>query len=112
MKNNKGITLVSVIVVLIVIIIIASVSIVGGSGLLVESKEQVEEQELIAVKDAVKRRKAEVSLSGTLTPTGVSYAGLKNPVVGRDDAGLELFAGKDWYLLEKEHLEELGIDRK
>lgn len=112
MNNNKGITLVSVIVVLIVIIIIASVSIVGGSGLLVESKEQVEEQNLAAVESAIRRRKTEVGFSGTLTPGGVSYVGIENPVVGRDAGGMEQLAGEGWYLLESKHLKELGIERR
>lgn len=110
MKNNKGMTLVSIIVILIVLIIIASVSIVGGSGLLVESKEQVKEENLIAVKDAIRRKQTEVSMSGVLTPGGATYVGLKNPVVGRDDTGAELFAGEDWYLLEETDLKELGIE--
>ncbi len=110
MKNNRGVTLVSVAVVLVIILIISSVSIIGGGGLIFESKEQVEEQEITAIETAIRKRKTEVGFSGTLTPGGVSYVGLQNPVVGRDDAGTELYAGKNWYLLEKEHLKQLGID--
>lgn len=110
MKNNKGVTLVSVIVILIVIIIIASVSIVGGSGLIIESKEHVKEENLIAVKDAIRRKQTEVSMSGVLTPGGATYVGLKNPVVGRREDGKELYAGEDWYLLEENDLKELGIE--
>lgn len=107
--NNKGMTLVSVIVILIVIIIIASVGIIGGNSLLIESREQVDEQEITAVLDAVRRKKTEVSMSGVLTPGGKTYVGIKNPVVGRALDGTEQFAGNDWYLLEETHLEQLGI---
>ena len=107
--NNKGMTLVSVIVILIVIIIIASVGVIGGNSLFIESKEQVNEQELTAVLDAVKRKKTEVSMSGVLTPGGKNYVGIRNPVVGREGDGTEQLAGNDWYLLEESHLEELGI---
>ena len=110
MKNNKGVTLVSIIVILIVIIIIASVGIISGNNLLVESKEQVEEQEYTAVLDAVRRRKSEVSMSGILFPAGNEYVGIQNPVVGRAGDGTEQYAGKGWYLLEEAHLVELGIE--
>ncbi|MBR4110701.1 MAG: hypothetical protein IKK43_03305 [Clostridia bacterium] len=110
MKNNKGVTLISVLIVLIVIIIIASVSIISGNTLLEESKEHVDEQEYTAVLDAVRRKKSEVSTSGILFPAGNSYVGIENPVVGRDASNVEQHAGKDWYLLEEAHLEELGIE--
>ena len=110
MKNNKGVTLVSIIVILIIIIIIASVGIISGSNLLVESKEQVKEQEYAAVLDAVRRRKAEVSTSGILFPAGSEYIGIQNPVVGRNADGTEQYAGEDWYLIEEAHLMELGIE--
>lgn len=112
MKNNRGVTLVSMIVIIIVIIIIASIGVISGNALLLESKDHVSEQEYVAVLDAVKRKKAEVSLAGTLLPASKGYIGIQNPVVGRDEGNLEQYAGKDWYLLEETHLEQLGIERK
>ena len=112
MKNNKGVTLLSIIIILIVIIIIASVGIISGSNLLVESKEHIDEQEYTTVLEAIRRKKAEISTSGILLPAGETYAGVQNPVIGRDESGAEQYAGKDWYLLEESHLKELGVERK
>lgn len=110
MKNNSGVTLVSIVIILIVMIIIASIGVISGNNLIVESKEQVEEQEYTAVLDAVRRKKTEVSTGGILLPGGDKYIGIQNPVVGRDADGKEQMAGNDWYLLEEAHLIELGIE--
>lgn len=112
MKNNRGVTLISIMIILIVIIIIASVGVISGNSLLTESKDHVKEQEYTAILDAVRRKKTEVSMSGSFLPAASSYVGVQNPVVGRDDEGNEQYAGEDWYLLEEAHLKELGIERK
>lgn len=110
MKNNKGVTLASIIVILIVIIIIASVGIIAGNSLFDETKTQIEEQEYTTILNAIRAKKTEISMGGIFIPADSVYIGIKNPVIGRDDAGLELKAGEDWYLLEESHLKELGIE--
>ena len=55
--NNKGVTMVTVIVMIIVMLIIATVSIVAGNKIIVSSKEYKVEQELQSVKAEVLRKK-------------------------------------------------------
>lgn len=108
MKNNKGVTLISILVVLIAIIILTSVAIVAGNSLIKESREQIDEQEYETVLNAIRIKKTEVNVSGKLTPAGASYIGIKNPII--DNAGTPIYAGDDWYLLEESHLRELGVE--
>lgn len=110
MKNNKGVTLSSIIVILIVIIIIASVGIIAGNSLFDETKTQVNDQEYNTILNAIRTKKTEVEMGGILIPADSVYIGIKNPVVGRDEMGVELKAGEDWYLLEESHLKELGVE--
>ena len=109
-NNNKGVTLASIVIIIIIIIIMASVSIVAGNALMKESKEHADEQKIIAVTQAIKEIKSEVAMSGTLIPGDAAYVGTRNPLIGRDEAGVEQYAGDDWYLLEESHLKELGIE--
>lgn len=110
MKNNKGVTLASIVVILIVIIIIASVGIIAGNNLFDETKTQVDDQEYTTVLNAIRGKKAEISMGGVFLPADSVYIGIENPVVGRDESGQELRAGEGWYLLEESHLKELGVD--
>lgn len=105
--NNKGVTMVTVIVMIIVMLIIATVSIVAGNKIIVSSKEYKVEQELQSVKAAVLRKKTEVNMAGTLIPNGESYVGIKDPILKSDESGTLVATG--WYLLEEENLEKLGV---
>lgn len=109
MKNNHGMTLASIIIILIVVIIIASVSIIAGNNLMVESKDQLSEQKIQTVRDAVMRRKTDVAMGGKYMPIGESYVGIVNPVIGQTEDGEEICAGSDWYLIEEKDLEGLGV---
>ena len=105
--NNKGITLVTVVVMIIVMIIIATVSIVAGNKIIVNSNEYKIEQEIESVKAAVLRKKAEVNMAGNLIPTGESYIGVVDPVLKSD--GTDTIIATGWYYLDKENLEKLGV---
>ena len=105
--NNKGVTMVTVIVMIIVMLIIATVSIVAGNKIIVSSKEYKVEQELQSVKAAVLRKKSEVNMAGTLIPVGESYVGIKDPILKNDETGTLVATG--WYLLDEENLEKLGV---
>lgn len=105
--NNKGVTMVTVVVMIIVMLIIATVSIVAGNKLIVNSNEYKTEQEIQSVMAAVLRRKSEVNMSGTLTPIGLTYVGTANPILSSEDG--ETIKADGWYLLDENSLEELGV---
>lgn len=116
-KDEKGITLVTVIVMIIVMTIIASVSIVGGVKVLREAKEQVKEANLSEVKAVVNRESAKVVTSGVLTPANATLYGVKNAkitTVRINDDGVEeeviKAIGEDWYLLDSATLNDMGIE--
>ncbi|MBR3280326.1 MAG: hypothetical protein IKI57_00570 [Clostridia bacterium] len=102
--NNKGITLVTVVVMIIVIIIIATVSILSGTRLITNSKKLSESEILESVRSAVQRKNAEIEMQGTITPIDENYPGQLSPIITPDS--LEC---TNWYLLNDDNLEELGI---
>lgn len=105
MKNNSGVTLVTMILMIIVMIIIASVSIIGGRELIQNSKESKVTESLSAVKSVVNNINIKLSTAGTLTPANVKLYGKSAVGLLSGDAN-EL---ADWYILDESDLEELGI---
>jgi len=105
--NNKGVTMVTVVVMIIIMVLIATVSIVAGNKLIVNSNEYKQEQELESVRMAVTRKKAEMGMAGSLIPVGDSYVGIKDPILKTVDSAT--IAATDWYLLDEENLEKLGL---
>lgn len=105
--NQKGITMATVVVMIIIMLIIATVSIVAGNKIIVNSKEYEEIQEVESVKAAVLRKKTEVNMAGTLVPIGESYVGIVDPIIKNDST--DTVVAKNWYLLDEESLEKLGI---
>ena len=101
--NNKGISLVTVIVIIIVMIIIATISIISGNKLIFETKELKDNQNIEGIKEAISRVQKEVSNSGTLTPKGEILIGRYSPAVGNGET-----QAIGWYLLDEEALKELG----
>jgi hypothetical protein len=102
--NNKGITLITVTVIIIVMIIIATTSIIAGNKLIVNSKEYVDSQLVENVIEAVKRKKAEVNMEGSITPIGVGYPGKVNPVIGNGEV-----EANGWYQVDEDDLKKLGV---
>ncbi len=116
-KEEKGVTLVTIIAMIIVMAIIASVSIVGGVKVLREAKAQVKETNLSEVKAVVSRESAKVATSGVLTPANATLYGVKNAKISSvriNDEGVEeeviKAIGDDWYLLDSATLSEMGIE--
>lgn len=116
-KDNKGITLVTMIVMIIVMTIIASVSIVGGVKVLREAKVQVKQTNLEEVKAVVSRESAKVVTAGVLTPANAKLYGVKDAKiegVRYNDNGVQedviKTIGEDWYFLDSNALEEMGIE--
>ncbi len=104
MKNNKGITLITVVVIIIIIIIIATVSIVAGNKLIVNSRHLTDSQIVESVKEAIYRRTAEIQMQGTITPKGDSYPGNVDPLIGEGN-----IQATGWYALDKDALANLGV---
>ncbi len=106
MKNNSGVTLVTMVLMIIIMLIIASVSIIGGREIIQNSKESKETESLTAVKSAVNNISIKLSTAGTLTPANVKLYG--ESAVGTlsgDSAELA-----NWYILDESDLKELGIE--
>ncbi len=117
MKNQNGVTLVTMIVMVIVIAIIASVSIMGGVSVLREAKGNVAEENLATVKAVVSREAAKASTGGVLTPANATFYGIENArlegirydVTGNPEQVIQNI-GDDWYLLDEDALEEMGVE--
>lgn len=106
MKKNQGVTLVSMIIMIIMIAIIASVSVINGTKTVKEAKEQQREQNLANVKAVVSRISIQDGTEGSLTPANHKVYGTPagNVWTVEDDSL------NDWYILEKNDLEEMGIE--
>ncbi len=102
--NNKGVSLITVTVIIIVMIIIATTSILAGNKLIVSSKEYVDRQLVENVIEAVKRRKSESKMEGSITPIGVGYPGKANPVIGNGQV-----EAIGWYQADEDDLKKLGV---
>lgn len=107
-RKNRGVTLASMAIMIIIMIIIATVSVVVGTKIILEAKEEKREENLLAVKNAVIREAAKASMSGVITPGGYEFIGTQNPLL--QSASGTRNAGENWYLLDSNDLEELGIE--
>lgn len=106
MRNDKGITLVTVIIMIIIIAIITSVSVINGTRTVKDAKESAKEQNLAAVKAAVSEISMKKGTAGVLTPANAMIYGtsVKN-VLEVVDSSLD-----NWYVLEQEDLKEMGLE--
>ena len=102
MENNRGVTLISILIIIIVLVIISSVSIIGGLDILQNSKESNKEENLAAVKSAVNEINIKIGTSGIFTPADVE-------LYGRPAAGVLSGDTTDWYILDQDALEQMGI---
>lgn len=106
MKNNSGVTLVTMVLMIIIMVIIASVSIIGGREIIQNSKESKITESLTAVKSAVNNISIKLSTAGTLTPANIKLYG---------EPAVETLSGDsvelaNWYILDESDLKELGIE--
>jgi len=103
--NNKGISLVTVVVIIIVMIIIATISIVAGNKLIVETKNLQELQNIETIRQAIDRVYQEYTNSGIYTPKGEGLIGRYSPAIAAGDV-----QAVGWYLLDEDALKELGVN--
>lgn len=106
LRDNRGVTLVTMVMVIIVITIIASVSIIGGTEIMKNAKESKEKENLTAVKSIVNDIYIKQNTAGFFTPGGANYYG--TPAYGLVSGDEESLNG--WYFLGKDDLEEMGIE--
>ena len=102
--NNKGITLISVVVMIIIITIIATTSLLAGNVMITNSRKLADKEMIETVREAIMRRNSEIKMQGTVTPLGDSYPGQLSPYIA--DGRIEAVG---WYLLNEEALDELGV---
>ncbi|MBQ6860455.1 MAG: hypothetical protein IJO08_02270 [Clostridia bacterium] len=117
MKNQRGVTLVTVVIMVVIMAIIATVSITGGVSVIHNAQDQVKERNLTDVKVIVSREAAKFGTSGVLTPVNIKYYGLENVELAgtkyNDDGTTEDVIqkiGEDWYFLDEDSLVEMGIE--
>jgi len=75
-KNEKGITLVSLVITVIVLIILAAVSInltIGTDGIITRAKEAAENMEIAALEEQVRLNELYGQLEGSVENGGLSY---------------------------------------
>ena len=105
LKDNKGVTLVTMIMVIIVITIIASVSIVGGNEIMKSAKESKAKENQTAVEAIINSIYIKQNTAGVFTPANSSYYG--TPAFGVVSGDVNL---NGWYLIDEDDLNEMGID--
>jgi Tfp pilus assembly protein PilE len=111
MKNNeKGITLVALVITIIVLLILVSVSISAGKSSIKEASDDTQFTELKEVQTAIaeKKMKEDLLSSGdfNLPGTKATQEQLES-IVNELNANAELTG--DFYILDTEDLKELGI---
>ncbi len=103
--NNKGISLITVVVIIIVMIIIATISIVAGNKLIFEAKNLQETQNIETIRQAINRLYQEYLNSGTFMPKGEGLIGRYSPAIANGE-----YQAEGWYLLDEDTLKELGVN--
>lgn len=118
MKNQKGITLMSLVITIIVILILASIGTYTGINNVKESRDSAVKTELQFVQQAVLQKYAKYNLTGdkSILP-GNSYADFTelNEIIGQIEEKTEVTIelkdddANNYYLLDINSLQELGI---
>lgn len=106
MIKNNGVTLISMVIIIIVLLIITSISIIGGTELLKNAKDTRNEETLSAIQAVVNRIHLKIGTAGVFTPGNSEFYGkIATDILSGDEDIL-----KDWYILERNDLEEMGIE--
>ena len=106
LKDNKGVTLVTMVMVIIVITIIVSISIIGGTEIIKNARESKAKENLTAVKAFVNSIYVKQNTSGVFTPANSNYYG--TPAFGIVSGDADILNG--WYLIDEDDLKEMGIE--
>lgn len=108
MKNQTGVTMITIVIMVIIISVISSISILSAKGIFKESKEEVLKKDRFLVETAVSKYSAKAATSGVFTPANIEFPGIQNPSFNSGDTKINI--GKDWYLLLKTDLENIGVE--
>lgn len=106
LRDNRGVTLVTMVMVIIVITIIASVSIIGGTEIMKNAKESKAKENLTAVKSIVNNIYIKQNTAGVFTPANSTYYG--TPAFGIVSGDADTLNG--WYLIDEDDLKEMGVE--
>lgn len=106
MTNNKGVTLINMMIIVIVLVILTSVSIIGGRNILQNSKESKKQENLTAVQTLVNQISIKQGTAGVITPATSKIYGMPAYGIISGDANTL----NDWYILDEAALEEMGIE--
>lgn len=105
-KDNKGVTLITMVMIIIIITIIASVSIIGGTEIMENAKESKAKENLTAVKSVINSIYVKQNTSGVFTPANANYYG--TPAYGLVSGEADTLNG--WYLIGEDDLKDMGIE--
>lgn len=106
MNNKSGVTLVTMVIIVIVIVILSTISIIGGTEIIDEAKDSKNEDNLAALKAKVNEINLKTGTAGVFTPGNSKlYGKIASGVLSGDPDDLQ-----GWYILDKEDLEEMGIE--
>lgn len=105
-EDNKGVTLITMVMIIIVITIIASVSIIGGTAIVENAKESQAKENLTAVKSVINNIYVKQNTSGVFTPANTNYYG--TPAYGLVSGDADILNG--WYLIDEDDLKDMGIE--
>ena len=121
-NNQKGITLLALVITIVVLIIIASIAINAGKEGIRESKEDTMLSELGIIQNAVLQRKTKADLTGedypgvTITEAGINLEQVIREINNNKDSSEEVISRKDandahYYYLSNSNngLSNLGI---
>ena len=109
MREDRGATLITILIMVLIMLIIASIAIIGGKGLLHQSQDSAKQDRLMAVKAVVNDISAKYAYAGVMVPANVEIYG--KPIASIAEFVTE-FPGdivQGWYLLEQNDLENMGV---
>ena len=117
MKNNRGMTLVSVVVMIVILAIIASLYILTTTKTVREAKKVQREENISIIRSFVAKVGTQRETAGYITPADIKIYGKQLDKVFLDGIfgeheSYKMIDGsniEDWYLLENDDLEEMGI---
>ena len=114
MKNNKGVTIISLAITLVVLAIIMGVTLNTGTKKISETKENQHAIETGIIYNAICQRYTKATLTGEKLPGEQLNSNSAEIVSFESATGISISAGdeKEYYKLNKSSLLELGIEKE
>lgn len=118
MKNNKGITLVNMVVIVLAMIIIAGVTVLNGTDIINKTKLSKQDENLANVKIVVSTINSKLVTAGVLTPANITLYGTSAITPSNDvaswitisvPANLDKAKLSEWYLVTPSDAEQMNI---